>query len=335
MRLNPIYLIYGAIAIGVVLMVEGMYYLLSDAKSGARAVNRRMRMLTSGMDSEAVLLRLTRPDPINWEKFGSLAGPLSWLSNLISRSGISVSTTRVLLMMGGITLLCFAGIYITVQNSAYLPSISWNSYLVFSVLMFSLGIGIAGPIAYLTVAKNRRRKQFGEQLPDALDMMVRSLRVGHPVSVAIGLTAEQMPDPIGSAFGTAVDEMTYGLDLSEAMANLADRIDVPDFKYVVMSITIQNDTGGNLADVLSGLATVIRARFRMFKQIQALSAEGRFSAKILGALPFIFAALVFTAKPQYYLNVINEPLFAKVMIGALVLQTLGIFIMHKMINFRI
>jgi tight adherence protein B len=199
----------------------------------------------------------------------------------------------------------------------------------------SLGAGIGGPIAFLYYKKAGRLKTFAEQLPDALDIMVRSLQAGHPISAAMTLVTKEMPDPIGTEFGIAVDEMTYGLELREALANLGERVDVEDYQYVVVSINIQHETGGNLAEVLHGLSTVIRARFRMFKKIKALSAEGRLSAKILAILPIGFAALTFSNKPHYYINAADDPLFWPLVGVALGLELVGVYIMYKLVNFRV
>jgi len=129
--------------------------------------------------------------------------------------------------------------------------------------------------------------------------------------------------------------MTYGLELREALANLGERVDVEDYQYVVVSINIQHETGGNLAEVLHGLSTVIRARFRMFKKIRALSAEGRLSAKILAILPIAFAALTFSNKPQYYINAADDPLFWPLVGVTICLELIGIYIMYRLVNFRV
>jgi tight adherence protein B len=123
--------------------------------------------------------------------------------------------------------------------------------------------------------------------------------------------------------------------LREALANVGKRVGLQDFQFVVVAISIQHDTGGNLAEVLGGLATVIRARFRMFQKVKALTAEGRFSAKFLAGLPFAFLVMVYSSKPSYYLNQIDDPLFAKMMGAALGLQIIGMFVMRKMINFKV
>ena len=332
MTIQPIYLLYGVIFLGAFLLLEGMYYLLVDNFGGRRGANRRMRMLSAGDESKKVFAQLRRIAPKTWDYLGPFGDLLNRLNHLITQAGLAMSTPRLLVLMAVLSGFLFIAVLMVASRSSTFP-LGLSTATIAAA--FSLIVGIAGPFLYLLMARSRRLKKFAEQLPDALDMMVRSLKAGHPVSVAMGLAAQQMPDPIGTEIGIAVDEMTYGLDLREALENMGERIKIQEFEYVVVAISIQHDTGGNLADVLGGLATVIRSRFRMFKKIKALSAEGRFSAKILGALPFAFAAMTFSAKPNYYLDVANEPMFIKVIVLALVLQFLGIFIMHKLINFRV
>jgi tight adherence protein B len=207
--------------------------------------------------------------------------------------------------------------------------------LILELFAASFALGIAGMLFYLRTLKSSRKKRFAEGFPDALDIIVRSLRVGHPVSVSLSLAAQQIPDPIGSEFGIVVDEVTYGLELGEALANMSERVGVEDFQYFVVAISIQSETGGNLAEVLGSLAAVIRSRFRMFKKVQALAAEGKFSAQCLSVLPPAFGIFTFAINPEYYLNVSSEPLFWKIGVLAITLQLVGIFAMYKMINFRV
>lgn len=326
------YLLYGAIAVCAFLLAEGLLYLFVDSRDGQRNVNRRMRMLSSGENSQDVYARLRRPPPEEWSHLGPVGDLFARLNRLLGQTGLTIATGRVVLMLVLLSVLTFFGIL----TFAYKQSaLQFGAGTLLLGALFSVTVGIGGPLLYFMYLRAKRMKLFAEQLPDALDMMVRSLRVGHPVSVAITLSAKQMSDPIGSELGMAVDEMTYGLELQEALANLGDRINVPDFEFVVVAISIQHETGGNLAEVLNGLSVVIRSRFRMFKKIRALAAEGRFSAKILGVLPFAFAAFTYSAKPEYYLQVSDDPLFLQIMIGAVLLQGVGIFIMHKLINFRV
>ena len=331
MAFDSLYLVYGAVFLAALLLVEGLYYLFTDGRGGRDAVNRRMKMLEGGATTREVFETLRRKPR---EKI-NLLGPFSdlggRLDHLIEQTGLTVTMPRVIVMMCALTVFTFLGIIVLTRGGVIAGSLVG----VLIVIAVSFGVGVAGPIIFLKIKKAKRLKLFAEQLPDALDVMVRSLQAGHPVSAAMTLVTKEMPDPIGTEFGIAVDEMTYGLELREALANLGDRVAVEDYQYVVVSINIQHDTGGNLAEVLHGLSTVIRARFRMFKKIRAISAEGRMSAKILALMPFAFAAFVFTSRPNYYLNAVDDPLFWPLVGVALALELAGILIMYKLVNFRV
>jgi tight adherence protein B len=331
MAFDTIYIVYGAVFLAALLLAEGIYYLMFDGRGGRDAVNRRMKMLEGGATTREVfeILRRKPREKIN------LLGPFSdlgaKLDSLIQQSGLTVTLPRVLAMMAGASVLTFLAVIVFTRAGVIAGSL-WGMLV---VLILSLAVGVAAPIIFLQTKKAKRLRLFAEELPDALDVMVRSLQAGHPVSAAMTLVTKEMPDPIGTEFGIAVDEMTYGLELREALANLGERVDVEDYQYVVVSINIQHETGGNLAEVLHGLSTVIRARFRMFKRIKALSAEGRLSAKILALLPFAFAAFTFSSKPSYYLRAAEDPLFWPLVGVALGLEFLGIYIMYKLVNFRV
>ena len=332
MPIEPIYIVYGAIFLTVFFLVEGLYYFLGRGASGRKNVNRRMQLLADDADTKKVLASLRRSEDNRWEHLGLPGVALYRLDRMVTQSGLGTDLKKVLMMMAAVAVALFLGLLVLAARS---PMIPFGLPTILLALLVSMILGVMGPVAYLAFRKSRRLKQFAEQLPDALDMMVRSLRAGHPVNIAMGMVAKQMPDPIGTEIGIAVDEMTYGLELREALANVSDRVDLPDFNYVVVAISIQHDTGGNLAEVLGGLAAVIRSRFRMFQKVHALSAEGRFSAKMLSALPLAFAVMTYSARPHYYLDVIEDPMFFKIMGGAVVLQIIGGIIMRKLINFKI
>lgn len=330
MTFDAIYLLYGAIFLAALLLIEGLYYLYADGRSGRDAANRRMKMLAGGASTREVFEKLRRKPRDKIDFLGPFSDLSGKLDRLIQTSGLTISITRVVMLQGVLTILVFFGIVIMTSGGIIV-----NAAGMVSSLLISVVVGVAGPVIYLRITSAKRLRLFGEQLPDALDVMVRSLQAGHPVSAAMTLVTKEMPDPIGTEFGIAVDEMTYGLDLKDALANLGERVGVEDFQYVVVSINIQSETGGNLAEVLHGLSTVIRARFRMFKKIRALSAEGRLSAKILAAMPFVFGGLVFLSKPGFYQDAAGDPLFFPFLGVALVLEIIGIYIMYKLVNFRV
>jgi len=331
MIIEPIYLLYGAIFLAALLLVEGLYLLYQDTRGGSSAVNRRMSMLATGKDSQQVFEHLRRKPTKRAERLGIFGGWFVRFDRMIAQSGLTISTGRMLFIMVGLMASCFLFLlYFT--NAGTLPG---QPVAIFGWVLLSVIVGIVAPIIYLITLKSNRLKKFSEQLPDALDVMVRSLQAGHPISAAVGLVSKEMADPIGTEFGIAVDEMTYGLDMREALQNMGRRIEVQDFQYVVVAINIQHETGGNLAEVLRNLSMVIRDRFRMFKKIKALSSEGRLSAVVLSFLPFAVGALIFTGNPGFYLNVADDPLFLPMMGAALGLMLAGIYIMYRMVNFRI
>src|SRR5262249_19474024 len=170
--------------------------------------------------------------------------------------------------------------------------------------------------------------------PDSLDIIVRSLRAGHPVPVAINMVAREMKDPIGSEFGVVVDEITYGADLESALRNLYFRIGQDDLPLFVTAVAIQGSTGGNLGEILENLSGVIRERFKMRRKIRALAAEGRASALILSSLPIAMFLIIQVVAPDFYASVWNEDITKTALAIAGAWMGVGNLIMFKMVNFR-
>jgi tight adherence protein B len=191
------------------------------------------------------------------------------------------------------------------------------------------------PLIVLKFKRSRRQKAFGAQFPDALDIIVRSLRAGHPVPIAINMVAREMKDPIGSEFGIVSDEITYGADLETAMRNLYFRIGQDDLPLFVTAVGIQSSTGGNLGEILENLSAVIRQRFKMRRKIRALASEGRASAMILSSLPILMFLIVQVITPQFYASVWHLDLTKIALACAAGWMGIGNFIMYKMVNFKV
>ncbi len=315
-------ILYGTVFVGTLLLIEGVYYLIQDLREGPQhALNRRMRMIAAGTDTRTALRKLRRDtkDPLS----RILASLVPSTDKLILHAGMTISVGRLLFIMFALWLTVFS-----------LVELLTPAPLLASMLMATaLGAGL--PYLYLLRRKRVRVKTFAEQLPDSLDLIVRSLRAGHPVSSAISLVSKEMPDPIGSEFGMVVDEMTYGLDLSEALRNMSDRVPHEDLHFLVVTIQIQYMVGGNLAEVLSNLSTVIRDRYQMYAKIRAVTAEGRVSAIIIGVLPMVFAGLMMLLNPWFFLHVIDDPLFWPLLGVGFCLMIMGQFVIYKMVNFKV
>jgi tight adherence protein B len=171
-------------------------------------------------------------------------------------------------------------------------------------------------------------------LPDALDLMARGLKAGHPLNTSIATVAETMPDPIGSEFGIVVDLVTYGDDITTAIDKLARRNGNEDFRYLAAAIAIQHGSGGNLGRVLTILSQVIRGRMMMRRKIKAMSAEGRISALILSAIPFLMVGLNSLITPEYYGGIVDNPMFLPLAVIALALIVTNAIVLFKLVNFK-
>jgi tight adherence protein B len=197
-----------------------------------------------------------------------------------------------------------------------------------------IGLGCILPTLVLRLRQRKRIDALVRQLPDALDLMGRGLRVGHPLNATIASVANDMVDPIATEFGIMVDQIAYGDTLVDAFGDFADRIDTEDARYLAVSVAIQNGTGGDLAQVLSTLALVIRDRMSMRRKIKAISAEGRLTSTFLSGLPvFIFVSTSISA-PGYYADVMDDPLFRPFAIVVVTLIVVNYLIMRRLVNFR-
>jgi len=327
MEIDDLHLISAAVFATVLLLVVGLHRLYVDGTAGRRAAIRRLQSVSdrSVQRDTAEILRRKPRDRISL--LARFDRGLAWLDRLVREAGFGVPLRRILALMAALIGLIFAGAMVVINNIGLAG--------VAGAALAAIGAGAGATIAVLVRLRARRIARFTAQLPEALDMMVRSLRAGHPVGAAMSMVTREMAEPMGSEFGIVVDEMTYGLDLRDALANLAQRMGVPDLQYVVIAIRIQHETGGNLAEVLQGLNAVMRARLRMLTKIQALSAEGRLSSCVLAAMPVIFAGLVFVSRPDFYLSAVDEPLFFPIAGTALGLELVGIYIMHRLVNFHV
>jgi len=315
---DMIFFIYGGIFLAVLLAVEGLFMLVASRGPDARVMNRRMQLRKQGHSSEQVLLRLRR------EAAGAQGiWPFTALDRLIAHAGLVMrpfTLVLVMVMLGGVVFLALVGLR---QLNVVLG------------LLVAVPVGIGLPLLYLRHRRRRRIRLFTEQLPDAVDMVVRSLRAGHPTSAALRLVSEQMPDPIGSELGIVVDEMTYGLELREALENLGRRVDSPELLFMIVAVRIQIQSGGNLAEVLSGLSKVMRDRTQLVRKVRAISAEGRVSAYMVSAMPFVVGGIIHLSNPTFFGDVAPDPLFPVIMSVLGTLLVVGIVWIFRMVNFRI
>ena len=195
--------------------------------------------------------------------------------------------------------------------------------------------GLFVPVMMVKITLDRRRKRFLAQMPQTVDLIARSLQAGHPVTTAISVASQQMPDPIGPELAMVVAEMKLGLDRDQAFRHLLKRFPLPEMRLFVASLEVTRETGGNVAEVLLKLSDTMRAKAQLRKKVRAISAEGRLTLIVVSVLPAVVALGISLAKPGYYTEVAGNPLFWRLMAIPPVLVLLGTFIIWRMINFKV
>jgi tight adherence protein B len=193
---------------------------------------------------------------------------------------------------------------------------------------------IGGALPYLVVNRQRksRMKKFEEQFPEAIDLVARALRAGHALPTGLGMVADELKAPVGTEFRILYDEQNFGLTLPDALRNFARRIPVLDARFFVTAVLTQRETGGNLAEVLDNLGSVIRDRFKVKRQVLVLSAHGRITGFILSCLPPCLALATFVINPRHLGTLMGDPIGQKMIVGAIVLQVVGTLIIRKLVN---
>jgi tight adherence protein B len=322
MIISPTPIIYALIFVAVLLLVEGLY-LVAFGKSISlnSKVNRRLELLEKGGKREQVLEQLRKEASQHLKAKGI---PLySLLASKAQKANIAFSPTALIGVMGLLSVVAFA--LLTVGTGA-------------SLLMriaVAIVMGVGGVYFWVNRKAKKRMGMVEEQLPDAVELMVRSLRVGHPFSSAIQIVAKEVPDPLGSEFGMIADESAYGRDISESLKDLAERMDMQDLRFLAVAVTIQAQSGGNLAEILDGLAKVIRARFRLFRRVRAITAEAKWSGMFLSAFPLVVLGVIQITKPDYFDTVKDTPAFVPAALIVFVLLGLNYVFMKIMTNIKV
>jgi tight adherence protein B len=314
------YLFYAFIGISAFLIFEAVYLLFFRSASYRQSINRRIELLKGQTDREGVLLQLRKERGLT--KGGDYRLPIESINRLILQSGLSAGVGKLAVYIAVTAVLAAAAMHFIKGNMLYTGL----------ALVFCLTLG---PLLWLRFLRSRRQKKFGGQFPDALDIIVRSLRAGHPVPVAITMVGREMADPCGSEFGIVADEITYGSDLEGAMRNLYFRVGQDDLPLFVTAVAIQGSTGGNLSEILENLSGVIRLRFKMRRKVRALASEGRASATILASLPIAMFGIINLVAPDFYSSVWQHDLTKIALTAAGAWMSVGVFIMYRMVNFKI
>jgi tight adherence protein B len=312
------------------LAVLGLVYVAVAGPSASKAQNRRLEGLrerhskSNEVAAQAQLKRIlahrgaTRMDGIA-QRF--LPNP-ALLRVRIERTGKNWTLSQY--MMGSVALLVIITLVLAFKGMPL-------------ILAIALGLFAGAALPHFTVTHliKRRINQFNVRFPDAIELMVRGLRSGLPISETMGVVATEIQGPISIEFQNVVDKMKIGRTMEAALQDAADRIGTPEFQFFVITLAIQRETGGNLAETLANLADVLRKRAQMKLKIRAMSSESKASAYIVGALPFIVFGLVWFLNPNYMNGFFVDDRLIVAGLGGLVWMTIGALIMAKMVRFEI
>jgi tight adherence protein B len=318
--LSQLSIIYIIIFCAVLLAVQGAYSFLAEQQRSRGAINRRLVLAKQGISAQEVLETLRRERGL----IGLDNQHFAYLNNLIIQTGLRLDEKLLVFIAFSLGLLFFA----------VFGFVFGYGLLAFIISAISAALSI---MFFLTIVRRKRIARFSEQLPDAIDVIVRGVKSGYPFTVALGLVSKEMADPIGTEFGMTSDEISFGSDMAAALDNLAHRVGHEDLLYLTMGIKIQNQTGGNLAEILSRLARLLRERAMLRLKVRAISAEGRLSAVFLTAMPFLIFGVISLMRPDYYFNneVRDHPLIMPALVVALLMLVVGNIIIYRMVNFKV
>lgn len=309
-----------------ILILELLFYAFRTIRNPDRArIRRELKKMASKKQGEALpdILRkkvISEVPALN-EILLRISG-IEYLDRLRYQASARYSTGFFVLLSLFFAALGFTGLYVLVKKGIWLS-------VILALLIGSL------PVFYLYIKKNQRLKKFQTQLPEALDLMARSLRAGHAFSTGMNLASDEFDDPLGTEFNITLGEINFGIGVAEALTNLAGRIDCADLRFFVVAVILQRETGGNLADIMENIAYLIRERFKLYGRVQTLAAEGKLSMWILIALPFLIVGALFIINPNYIKMLFHEPVGKIMCGGALLMMVIGFFVMRRMVNIKV
>ena len=315
-------IIYGLIFIAVLVMVEGLYLVVFGKSISLNSrVNRRLEMLDKGTRREQVLEQLRKEMQ---QHMKSRSIPLySLLAEKAQKAAIAFTPRQLIMIMVGLGVFAFIGLTVGTDTETPIRA------------AISAFIGVGGVYFWVNSKAKKRIGLIEEQLPDAVELMVRSLRVGHPFVSAIQIVSKEVPDPLATEMGIIADEAAYGRDIAEALVEMAERLDMQDLRFLSVAVGIQQQSGGNLAEILDGLAKVIRARFRLFRRVKAITAEAQWSGKFLSAFPLICLAVIQVSSPDYYDEVLDHPYFIPACFFVGIMLAVNLVVMRWLTNIKV
>lgn len=311
--------------VALMLLAESLYLFWKSSRGPeAKKVQSRLQQLTAVKDrsQDARLLKerlLSELTP--FERMMMRLPRVQALDGLVVQSGLHWTVHKL------VALALISGVlaFVVVR-------------LLHQPLLLSLAVTLLGaslPFLYVAWRRNKRLMKVEQQLPDALDLVVRGLRAGHAFSSTLKMAGEELPQPIGNEFRITHDEVNFGVSMQQALTNLSERLPITDLRYFVVAVLIQRESGGNLTEILTNLSHLIRERLKLFARIRVLSSEGKLSAWILGIMPFALAGILQLTNPKFISKLWTDPIGIAIIQYLLVLMAIGVVLMRKIIRIRV
>ena len=313
---------------GGAMLAYGLYQLWNDLrKPEQKRLQKRLREQTSvrlpqSKSGQPSILRKSLGQQKQWaDILLSKYGLVKTIQHSFSRAGFEWSASKFLVNT------CCVGVLVTVLLAVADVS-----------LIIAAGLGLLvpiGPLMFVSFKGKSRKKKLNYQLPDVFDLLCQALRAGHSLAAGIQLIGQQLPDPVGIEFRRCFHEQNLGVKLEEALRNMAERVDVLDLSFFVTAVTVQRQTGGDLAEILEKISKVIRDRIKILGQVKALTAEGRMSGWVLSALPVLVFFIAKALNPEYVDILLYEPNGQAMLGAAVMLQIMGMLMIKKIVNIKI
>ncbi|MBU2587841.1 MAG: type II secretion system F family protein [Alphaproteobacteria bacterium] len=314
------------------IVVQAVLNVAWARRSRLNTINQRLKLISEGRSRDEIISVLRKNTGSDFSAFPQpLASLLAALERSLRAAGVPFATSLVVFAMA----VAFGLLVAVIGIAAAMSGFTMSAGTVLLIVTLSFCAAVLLPVLVVNALAQRRRKRMEEQFPISLDVFIRALRAGHPVASAIDLLTREMPDPIGSEYGLVADEVSYGAELADSLAGMAERWGLEDIRMFVVSLSVQNETGGNLAEILENLASVIRARASLYLKVRALSSEGRMTGWILTILPVGAFLALFIINPAFYLDVADDPAFIIGFVGLIVMYAIGFATIRMMINIKV
>ena len=306
-------------------LVLGGYAALSRLPDAMkqRRLDRRLQELSAAPTAEAsdIVMKATEGRFATIDRLAAGTSGGLWMGALIKQSGVKTTPGTIAMASFGAAVILF-----------FLVSVFTRPlWAPFAAAVF----GLALPTLVLMRKRSSRLKRFEEQFPEALDLLSRAIKAGHAFQTAMGMVAEELPEPVGPEFRKTFEQQNFGLPLREALNQMTDRIPIIDVRFFVTAVLIQRETGGNLSEILDNLAHVVRERFKVLRQVRVHTAHGRFTGWVLLALPAALAIALSFINPEHMDLLFDERMGQMMLMGAVVMQAIGYFWIRQVIKIEV